>query len=403
MEVQGRQQATDLISQTRSVLSPLHARAIASRETARTIEEQYASIRSATDNIVRSLQSEDIARQRVEHIQEALRQASMELEAGGDAEKCAGIIFLQRSQLLGTRDLVVESMGSVLDNLRSLGPQAEELTGKTAALASQTDQDGRSFAAAINDGLTAVSSVFAKYSASAHTVVSIVDSVLPSVAAMTKNANELEDIETSIHLIALNAVITTTRLGSKGAPMGVLSSELQRISAQSKEHTLVVLEHLRAMDHALSEISRHKVASAASVLMSSGVEDVKQKVKRLAESVTRSSQAMSVQLTALLTMARALRDELRSASELAGRASVIAEAFDAVLQKMNQTLEQLGYRQDVTIEAQEAAAKLSELYSMQSERDVHQHLFGGVNGNPQGPVEMPSVINDDLGDNVELF
>ena len=75
-----------------------------------------------------SLQAEDIARQRVEHVQEAIRCVAVSLDAGERLESCAGVLALQRSQLAGTRDLLADSICTIQAGLQSLGPRIQEFS-----------------------------------------------------------------------------------------------------------------------------------------------------------------------------------------------------------------------------------------------------------------------------------
>jgi hypothetical protein len=404
-EEQGRQQAADLVQRSRAVLGPLQARAEAAIAAARTIDDQYAGIRRATDKIVMSLQAEDIARQRVEHVQAVLQQASDALQAGGSLTDWGGIVVLQRSQLLGARTLLLEAVQAVLDSLQSLSPRVEALVGETEALSSQTDRDGRSFAAAIQDGAGAVTAILGQYSGSARAVLSAVDAVLPSITRMTKSANELEEIEASIHLIGLNAAVKTAHLGVEGAAMSVLALELQKIKMQTEESTHAVRDALVAMDQARGTISSRSDSFASSILTSSGSAGVEQELSRLAELGVRSSEKMSVQLAALLELAVRLRTELQGAGALAKHAKAIGQSFDEVLGELQGCLGRYGYKPDRTMGSGDGdqATDLASRYSMQSERDAHEQVFGGEEGPRPEVAGSATDAEDDLGDNVELF
>ena len=103
VEERERGEATSLIQQTSAVIASFRARQKAANEAARKIDQQYGDMRLASDRIVMSLQSEDMARQRIEHVQEALAQIASGVEAGGLQGGDADILMLQRSQLLSTR------------------------------------------------------------------------------------------------------------------------------------------------------------------------------------------------------------------------------------------------------------------------------------------------------------
>ena len=258
---QGRVQSADLIRNTQAVLGPMEERSEASRAAALNIDGQYTNFHRATDQVVMSLQAEDIARQRVEHVQEAIRRVAASLDAGESVESCAGVLALQRSQLASTRDLLADSIRTIHVGLLSLGPRIQALVGQTASLAERAGGDGQSLVTVIESGLETVSAVFEQCSSSASAALAIVDSVLPKVEKMTRGAYAIKEIGASIHLISLNAAIKTTQLGSKGVAMGVIASELRSITRNSEDDTRIVLDGLDDIDKALAKIAGEEADS----------------------------------------------------------------------------------------------------------------------------------------------
>lgn len=399
VEVCQREQAASLRERTMGVLEPLYARAEASRMAILRIDEQYESIHQSTDKIVMSLQAEDIARQRVEHVQEALREVSALSATPEGNGKAVRILMLQRAQLISTRDLLSQSVGTVLDSLRALSARVEELTGETASLASQTGQDGRSFAEAVQEGLKAVSGILGQYSASAQTVVSTVESVFASVADMTKGANELGRVAFAIRRTALNAIIETSHLGAEGTAMRALGSEVQNITEQSKGDTKIVVDGLRAVEEALKAISGDGSVSADTAT-SSKVEEVTREVTRLGESVARSGEEIASRFGAVLNLAKELRSELHHAREVGERAGKLNDTFATILGKLDQQIEIMGGHTAAQLtDASEDGAPLEKLYSMKTERDVHLQVFGA----PGAASPAETTPTEDLGDGIELF
>jgi len=400
-EQQERTQAADLIRHTQEVLGPMIARSEALKVAARDIDEQYESFHRSTDKIVMSLQSEDIARQRLEHVQEAIRRVAASLDTGESVESCAGILALQRSQLVSTRDLLADAIKTIQTGLQSLNPRIQELVSRTAELARQSDEDGSSFAAMIENGLETISTVFKQCSLSAKSVVSIVDSVVPSAEQMTSGAHALEEIESSIHLISLNATIKTAHLGSKGDAMGVIATEVYSIAQDIGVDTRAVLDGLCAISDALRKIRSEEAVSESSLIMNGDGDVVSNELSGLSESIRSSSQEMTVGLNQVRQMAEELCAELGRGCELAVQAEGIMEIFDQQLRKFDEALEKLGYTDAMAAATTgERAGDLSALYSMESERKLHLEVFGG-----ELAAAGSSANSDDseFGDDVELF
>jgi hypothetical protein len=402
MKTREQEQAGNLIKQGRSVLDALQSRTKSSQVVADKIDEQYAAIRSATDKIVMSLQAEDIARQRVEHVQQGLRQASLAAEAEEPREKYLVILALQRSQLLSTRNFLTDAILSMGNHLTSLLPLVESLTGETAALAAETDRDGRSLAAAIEEGLGAVSSVFGRYSVSARAVVATVENLVPALKSMTKGAKELTEIEVAIKLIAINAAIKTFQLGEHGATISVLASELQKVNAENGGYTRAVLEALQGIDRALNAISKHDIGDDIRVLRASAAQEVDAEVSALSATVLQSSHELAVKLNGLLKLSNTLRAEIENACDVAKQTAEVSAAFDSVLRMLDLNFEQLGGTRSAEMEnaVKEKMNGLASTYSMQSQREVHQELLGKAAGNEPNRAATPP---SELGDNTELF
>jgi hypothetical protein len=402
---QERVGANDLITRTQALLSPALTRAEASQVAARTIDEQYQSFHRATDKVVMSLQSEDLSRQRVEHVQEALRSVAARLDAGDSAQSCASILILQRAQLVGTRDLLAGSVQTIHAALLSLGPQIQELVSKTTILAHQTDEDGRSFATLIDSEFDTVAGVFQRCSSSASSVVSIVNSVLPSVEKMTGHACALEAIEVSIHLISLNATVKTSQLGSEGAAMGVLASELQTITAERGGDTVQVLTDLAAIREALAKITQGRtITEGSSIMINGGGDRISGELAALSLAVTSESHNMVLRLEEVRHLAEAICSDLTSGAELAVRTASLTERFDDLLGGFDQAFARLGLSGGIPAADPgiHYAEHLSNLYSMESERVLHHQTFGVEAPGYSAITPCPADVSE-FGDDVELF
>jgi hypothetical protein len=403
---QERVQAAELIRRTQGVLDPMIARSEASQAAARNIDEQYTTFHRATDKVVMSLQSEDIARQRVEHVQEAIRRAAASLDTGESVESCASVLALQRSQLLSTRDLVADSIRTIHTELESLSPRIRELVSQTAMLAQQTGEDGQSFATVIEGGLETVTAVFKQCSSSMKAALSIVNSVLPSVEHMTRGACSLEEIEASIHLISLNASIKAAQLGDEGIAMGVIASELNSITQGSEVDTRIVLDRLQAIDGSLAKIAGVGAAAENSLIMTGDGSNVENVFSGLSQSVRAASQEMTVGLNQVRQLAETLCTELTRGCEVARRAASLPELFDEQVRNLDDAFGQLGYTTGMSamVAAGNQADGLTNLYSMDSERKLHREIFGEEAGSEEGTPPASAIQQgSEFGDDVELF
>jgi len=396
----------DLVRRTQGVLGPMIARSEALQTAGYDIDDQYASFHRSTDNVVMSLQSEDIARQRVEHVHEAVQRVAASLDAGMSVESCAGVLAVQRSQLLGTRDLIANSILKIQSEIESLSPRIKELVSRTAMLAKQTGEDGQASATVIDNELETVSSVFKQCSSSVSAVVSIVNSVLPPVEQMTGRACALEEIEFSIQLISLNATVKTAQLGEEGIGMGVIASKLQSITKESEKDTRIVLDTLAAINQALAKISREEVISEHSLMMAGNSDVVSTELTGLSLSIREVSREVAVGLSQVRELAEGLCSELERGCNLARGASSITELFDEQLRNFDEAFGQFGYTKEMATIADNSnqGEDMSKVYSMESERKLHLEVFGGEAGAAESmSADSQHQESSEFGDDVELF
>lgn len=384
------QGAADLIARSHAVLESLQARQQASSAAAGTIDGQYAAVCAEIGEIVMSIQAEDIARQRIEHVQEALRRAAASLE-NGNTKECAEIVILQRLQVTRTREFLSESIASIANNLRSLQQRVKELADGTQHLSSQTNSDGQLFDKAIAEGLATVSSISGRYLSCGRSLLSVLQTIVPAVANMTKSAKGLERIEAKIRRTALNARIETHQLGPDGAPLRVLAAEVQSIAENSQEDTAAIKDCLTAMDREVATLSSD--SDQWSSIMGAFCGD---KLKRTIDSLTASAAASREnvlhKLTALLESVGVLQDQIQTAGERA-QSNQVASQMEEILQRLELALEPLGGEPEAMGEASSNDMDhLSSLYCMQSERDAHRQIFAGGED-----------AASDLGGDIELF
>ena len=400
VEQQQNNQAEELIRQTNAVLTSFRARQEDASRAALTIDERYGAVRHAADKIVMSLQCEDIARQRIEHVQEALSHIAEATSAEMLDSSHMRVLVLQRSQLLSTRDFLSESITAFRRELHSLNSTLTALTSETSTLSSQIDEEGHSFSTEVTNKLDTLCAIFAQYFATARVVETTVDSVLPGVAQMARAIAEVEEIQSSISLMALNAEIKTGHLGKHGAAIGALATKLRAITVQSDRDTTAVLTSLHATQSFLDEMAAQKVTSSAS-LAHHDADTMKEQVGALIDSVVTASQGLPNMLSLLFEKAAHMRTELDEAAAVAERANLVTQIFEDVLDRLDRALSDMGHAPGVVISSDGATAALSALYSMQSERDIHEKVLGvNVDGPATGELQPPQ---GDLGSDIELF
>ncbi len=404
-EDQLHEQRATLVNRTQLILDSLLTRVEISSSTARSIDERYVAIRRSIDNIVMSLQVQDIAHQRIEHVGEAIARLENNSEFTAD---CGAVVALQRSQLAATRELVLSSLDSMIDDLNSVSARIRELTSDTATLASEAAEDGGgSFGSTIESGFRVIGPVFARYFELSRKVCSAFSVVLSSVVEMGKGVKELKDIQFKIHLTALNAIIEIEGLGADGVAQRALGTEIQQIAETARPDTEALHTVLAAIGETIRSTTTGRASNCDSAEISRDMESVRRQLSALSDSVLTRNQAVSEKLKAVLQMVDDLATHLRTTAALTDRRNVLAAAFDRALAVLDGVLEQVGYGNQPASPPgrQNQDASLAAIYSMESERRLHREHFGNPRPTDTGKESESDAraASVSLGEGIELF
>jgi len=397
-----RAQAEDLGARIESFLKPSVARLSGLEAEAVRLDEKYRKFQRSTDDIVISLQSDDIARQRLEHIQEALRRTAAALASGETIPRIGAILELQRSQLESTRDVVDHALRTIHKGLEDSASVVQELIAQSAEQLRQAEASGQSCTSALTLEIPQMLEVFRQCSDSVRSVQELVESIHAPVASMTSGAAALGQVAYAVQLLSFNTSVKTVHLGDQGAPLGVLARALQTVIDESASDTDEVLRGLAFIADTLARMKQGDSWSQQLLLLcavdegglgnlfaSSVAEDT-----LCGESAARSKSSID-------GWARALCQGIEQGVHLSFDARSVLCLFDDQLLKMDAAFAALGHvpgsiaGRDQSLQA----AGLSGLYSMASERQVHDAVLGGNSGSMR-PIES---LQSEFGDSVELF
>jgi len=399
---QEREQASQFTGRTRAVLETMQARRQAAGVAARDIDARYASIREAIAKIVVSLQAQDITRQRSEHVQEALGQAAAAIEQG-DPAAATGIIVLQRSQVAEIRKYLLLSLNTVLESLQTLSLDAQQVSAATAALASDTGEDGQKLTGALSQQLQDIGTIFARYCTSARAMLGLFARVLPSLKTVAELVDQLTRVYRSVRITALNARIETWHLGREAAAMRAIAAEMQTVSETGQQHTATLLETLRPLTGEDTFGSREDNPDISSLLVHTTQQSVGKEISRLHNCVLKSHEQASESVSQLLKSAGLLATELGKTCEIAGNSAWMRMCCDDLLRGFDVELNHLGYSAASGVQSgsQEKVTGLVALYSMQAERELHRQVMGGEP--VAGSGAEGSAPENALGEGIDLF
>lgn len=389
-------QIAQMRQDTQAVLAPMLERSQAAAAAANEINDQYRNIQAETAKIVMGLQVEDIARQRMEHVQTALNKVDEQLHAGVAVETCAPILALQRAQMESTRDTIDEAVEKIESGLRALGPRVSELVTRTRQLSEQTRGDSSAFAGTLASRAQDIYAVCDDSQALERKTGEIVHGMVEALEQMMHGANAIEEIGASVHLVSMNAAIKTAHLGREGVAMGVIAEELGKINRNNRGDIEQVGQTLRSIRQALSQVATGESATDDTQQREEG-KTLHQTLDGLAQSIRTSSDQMQTDLSTVESTVKRLSSELGRGCELARQARTIRDLFDTHIANFDHTVEQIGFRPEMAAHKADSdeAESLAELYTMESERRLHSQYSA------QASVALSN--DSEFGDDVELF
>ncbi|UFS71327.1 methyl-accepting chemotaxis protein [Geomonas sp. RF6] len=361
------------------------------------ITEVTASCDELTRNlgeIVMSMQTHDIVRQQIEHVEESL----VELQGGcasrqTGAEEVAIVCELQAAQLRHAESALTQAVRLIVANLQEIAQKQSHLLRETAKISGVSDQAGKSFFQEMEKDLGTITAALTESLEANRTLCSAMASVSDTVGDIAAFVGQIETVGEEIKLIALNSQIKSAYTGEDGAALGVLAEAIQRLSVDAIDQTGEVSRTLQA------------ITRSTEILFGAQGED--------AGDLEGKVQGMVSTFGELLHTLRSVKETLdRSVHGMDASVAELTEDIDrttagiTVHRKVSEVLEGALAELSAVIEEARTVApgtggsidfeEIARRYTMNSERQVHQALFDGAG--------LETAEGDgEYGDNVELF
>lgn len=210
------------------------------------------SIGERSDRIARrvaesiaQMQVNDLTRQRLEHVRDALKLLRtmglptgaawvMELDIGRRKALMAAVCRLQEEQLeRASRDFAAE-VARMTGNIRALADDAAETMREAASLFAGTESGG-SFLLDLGRDTDEALCILDAYTAASGRVRDAIAGVLDGFDAVSKDIRTVHTVDTDMRIMGLNASFKCARLGSQGRALGIVAQELRVCSRRTQE------------------------------------------------------------------------------------------------------------------------------------------------------------------------
>jgi predicted nucleic acid-binding Zn-ribbon protein len=355
------------------------------------LDDSSRQISQHVGRVVSCLQFHDTARQRIEHVCEALEPVGQPNDDGGDASgadttRMGRVLALQVAQLSGVATSAEETqctLTSAFDVIREHArAQAVHFTEAVGCGTGGALQDAHDSLAAVDDALA----VSLEYGGS---IVAEVARIAGFADQMSTWARDFGALSGEIQLLGLNAVIMTARLGGDGAALTVCAGEICRIANGARSVISGISDELAAAGRDATRLRDELGASAA---------EHAEELRQLKETIDRTVDELPAMQARMLEVARAttaLATDLAAEVDAATTRIQLTRTVVPVVRAAAERLSEIRHTivGDDAEGDDEVLASLAARYTMSSERLVHEAVAGA--GETAGPI-------DDSGD-VELF
>lgn len=347
-------------------------------------EELAARYRNASrrvSDLVASLQYQDITRQQLEHVREALAQAA-------DIDS---VVELERAQLRSTAAGFQSSVRQIRESLSSIAQDASTMAQEAQDLLGMTRKGEESFFAEMEAGISEVLLLLADCSAADESRSAGLAELDEAVAQMNGLAHTIQAVTIRMQRIALNAAIRAIQIGTRGDALATVAGAIQHLAGDTGEIADDVSRGLAGVVGAVREMAARSRAASERF---TGAEALKQSVQALHS----AQQANFSRVEQVTGMADRLARDLEQACLGFGE----QRAFAAVLENCVRTLDHVAgeRRTGSNGPGREDLEALRSRYTMQAEREVHNALTGSEAGDA---APAAAAEDSEFGVNVEMF
>jgi methyl-accepting chemotaxis protein len=330
------------------------------------------SIGKLIDRIVLALQFQDITRQQLEHVVDAIKDVDSMIQFCSDGQKeetsqIAHIIIIQQAHILEA----VASVGRVRQEISDSFDEAKnEVQLLLDCLPRVCHQEaGLSDQASFGELLQKTDQLL-----SLQQHVKVLDlrasdtakSASQATATLSSHVNDVRRISQDMELRALNAAVKSARLGEDGRTLKILSEEVTKLSAGSKNFVDTTVANLNAITEASTKL--------ASTLHSSNDNEPDQiELHDLMQLVNEATQELRQTCEAITQNAGEVQLNISACRQSISFLDRFSESLTDSSNRLTDCIEMLRpWTGDIDLQSGDRFNLQSERYTMESERNIHR-------------------------------
>jgi hypothetical protein len=353
-------------------LEGFQARRQRSETAVRELGVHFSDLSQAIGNVVLSMQSHDMTRQRIEHVIAALSQCTAlsrrsptsEAPQRSPSPEEAAVLALQLAQMEHVGETFAASVEALDRGLATIIERVTDMAAESSALVERSSNESDSFFDEMQRSFLAITEATGNCAAIQGDAHAALKDLAETIQRLVEALAEIVTVGSNLRLLALNTVIQARQLGPSGEP-------LRAVAGAVRELQLVCEERSREGSAILGKIGAAISTFGGVDEMGPVVQELGERIEELQASAARSagaSQEVVSLAAALRTDVQRAREDFAGGRSLADAVGRSSEALRPIVSAFRST--------EVPLEASDWLADHAQNYTMQAQREIHERVIG---------------------------
>ncbi len=401
---------SDVIKKAEEATDAIQELKLTSQSTAEDVVESYNEIQNNIAGVVVSSQFQDITRQQMEHVSEALEKVVIKIENELKDEMpqhhklallkvASDVIEIQNAQLNHALNEFVSAVSNIIQNMGNIAERIEIINQSSGSINKTSDNIEIPPLQRVENNINAINSALQKNVENEKKISQIVLDSAKQVNTVTEFIDDIVYTNSNIELVAMNARIKASQARGNGATLDVLAGEIHKLSMDTRRLTQKISSLLKNLENytrnLIKEIDEQITENENN--FNPVLEDIQQyidKIKTTEKHIDELLEKMEVEASQL---SESITDEVSGIKIhylIENNIGVVMEKLDQLKEEISQIIPS-GFELN-----DQEQVDLKNLYTMDSERKIH--ALKVKNGDYE-EFNNTNENDDEFDDNIELF
>ncbi len=327
-----------------------------------------------------ALQAGDIARQRIEHVEQALDALAQvpDLKPEPRARLEAFIHGLLAEQLRDASADFSRDVGRIGENMAGIAADATEILRLRELAFGQADSGGGGFLRQMEGHVAQALDLVAEVEVADATAGRVGGAAAQAVAGLTAQIAGLQAIKTDVQQMALNTTLKCSRMGDVGKPLAVIAIELRNQAGHLETSAQEALDALGVLAQEAGKMGGEVREDLADDIQANEIQ-AGDALSGAAERLREVGQSVEADLQGLARQGEAVVEGLRRAtSRLAFQREIAAVMDEAAETLASQAGDEAPWTDDIAAPLAMLLDGIARTYTMAQERETHRRMTQGL-------------------------